>query len=44
MEAMEACGHKESRAINAVSNCEGGLVIFYGLKEGEVEAQEDSQG
>ena len=42
MEAVESCCHKESGAVDAVSNSKGGFVILEGLEESEVEAQENS--
>lgn len=41
MQAMEACSYEECGAVNSVCNCEGGFIVFYGLEEGEIEAEGD---
>lgn len=38
---MESRRYKKGSAINTVSNCEGGFVVFYGLEEGEVGSKKD---
>lgn len=44
MQSVEAGCYKESGAVDAVCDCEGGFVVFYCLEKGKVEAQENGKG